>query len=349
LGVEGLVASFGQMLTTLDPGALADLLSERGRQFWSGFTGAYSRISALHLLAAVPFAAIAWKLHESPGPHFNLTAFIRFLFPRAVYCHPSARLDLKIFVVSFVVRPTRFLLFGLSLTAVTIALAGLLRDWFGTPDPVFSGGPVSIALLGILLLLLTDFSTYVTHRLSHEVKPLWAFHRVHHSAPVMTPLTLMRKHPVYDALGALIDIALLAPMKAAVIYFWPEDVGAGMAGITALGFAGFGLLAGNLRHSHIWLSFGPMLERVLISPAMHQIHHSKARRHWDRNYGEVFAVWDWMFGTLYVPRGRESLEFGVVDHPDPHPTWRRAMVEPFGYALRALSHELGTGGRSLTP
>jgi sterol desaturase/sphingolipid hydroxylase (fatty acid hydroxylase superfamily) len=104
-------------------------------------------------------------------------------------------------------------------------------------------------------------------------------------------------------------------------------------------FSIFHLLGANMRHSHIWLSFGPILERIIISPAQHQIHHSKAPRHWDRNYGEVFAIWDWLFGTLYLPgKEREIIEFGAVgDDTQAHPTLFAAYVQPFRDCARLLA------------
>jgi sterol desaturase/sphingolipid hydroxylase (fatty acid hydroxylase superfamily) len=66
-----------------------------------------------------------------------------------------------------------------------------------------------------------------------------------------------------------------------------------------------------LQHSHVWLSYGPILEHLLISPAQHQIHHSRLDAHHGRNFGTTLALWDWLFGTLYVIRGREDLSFGL--------------------------------------
>ena len=100
-------------------------------------------------------------------------------------------------------------------------------------------------------------------------------------------------------------------------------------------FGLFGFVGASLRHSHIWFSFG-RLNLLLVSPAMHQVHHSKAEEHWDRNYGEVFSIWDWMFGSLYLPQQREDLNFGLSGEHDPHPTVYRAMTEPFVFALRTL-------------
>lgn len=55
---------------------------------------------------------------------------------------------------------------------------------------------------------------------------------------------------------------------------------------------------------------------MLISPAMHQVHHSIEPRHFNRNYGQALAIWDWMFGTLYVIHEKEVVTFGLDDEAD---------------------------------
>ncbi|GAB5435666.1 MAG: hypothetical protein FalmKO_07910 [Falsiruegeria mediterranea] len=52
------------------------------------------------------------------------------------------------------------------------------------------------------------------------------------------------------------------------------------------------------------------MEFLLISPAQHQIHHSVARQHHDRNFGAALAVWDWMFGTLHLSE-KQELQFDL--------------------------------------
>jgi sterol desaturase/sphingolipid hydroxylase (fatty acid hydroxylase superfamily) len=59
-----------------------------------------------------------------------------------------------------------------------------------------------------------------------------------------------------------------------------------------------------------------VLGHVLVSPAHHQVHHSTARRHWDKNLGGIFALWDWLAGTLYVPRRDEIVAFGLGNGED---------------------------------
>ena len=99
----------------------------------------------------------------------------------------------------------------------------------------------------------------------------------------------------------------------------------------------FYLIGYNLRHSHIWLSYPRWLSYILISPAQHQIHHSIDEKHWDRNMGLIFAFWDWVFGTLYVPKGYEKLEYGVMrSEPNPFGSVVEIYLKPFAMAWRLV-------------
>jgi sterol desaturase/sphingolipid hydroxylase (fatty acid hydroxylase superfamily) len=69
-------------------------------------------------------------------------------------------------------------------------------------------------------------------------------------------------------------------------------------------------LLGVLQHSHFPISFGP-LERFIVSPLMHQVHHSTKPEHWNKNYGSRLSIWDWCIGTLVIlPKG-ERIQFGL--------------------------------------
>ncbi|MCC6140662.1 MAG: sterol desaturase family protein [Nitrospira sp.] len=82
--------------------------------------------------------------------------------------------------------------------------------------------------------------------------------------------------------------------------------------MAAGGFA-IALMGMHLRHLHIWLSYGRVFNRLFISPAHHQIHHSVDPRHWNKNFGSKLSIWDGLFGTHYQPRQPEVLRVGLLD------------------------------------
>jgi len=174
--------------------------------------------------------------------------------------------------------------------------------------------------------LASDFSVYLIHRLHHRWDLLWPIHALHHSAEVMTPVTLFRKHPLWNFTASLSAAALTGVFQALflfVFYGVPDyEVLLGTATFLAV----FNFFASNLRHSHVWLSWGKPLSYLFISPAMHQIHHDPTRM--NKNYGEIFALWDWAFGSLYIPRERESFAIGLGEDGNPHNTVLRAYWVP---------------------
>lgn len=295
----------------------------------------YARNGLLALLAGWIIGAFAFR-HYFGQENFSLRAYLAHAFPRRVYWSRSFALDVQIFLLGRLLEPARWIALVASVSATALALAAGLEGLLGKVD-LGPPGPVMTGLFAVVLLLAFDLGTYVTHRLSHQVPVLWAFHRLHHSAEELNPLTLERKHPVYTLLGMLIDCAVVAPLQAVVIWLFGSAASVTVLGLANLGFVAFAYCAASLRHTHIWLSYGPVLDRILVSPALHQIHHSSAVRHFDRNYGEVLAIWDWMFGSLYLPQGREDLTFGIGDEDvQPHTNLANAMLEPFAYAWKAL-------------
>jgi len=159
---------------------------------------------------------------------------------------------------------------------------------------------------------------------------------------VLTPLTAYRVHPVEETLGVVTSVLISGSFSGLVAYLFIEEP----TYLTILGAQAipttFYAAGHHLRHSHIWLSWGPWISRILISPAQHQIHHSIDPKHWNKNYGYIFAIWDWMFGSLYVPKEREDLKFGLDSKMEQiHPTAWAAYVVPFQDAWCLLSNRTG--------
>ena len=190
----------------------------------------------------------------------------------------------------------------------------------------------------LIMIVAMDFCKYWAHYIHHESRILWPFHALHHSAEVLTPLSANRNHPVFLLIRNLIYSFVLGGVQALAVFLLIGEIDLLTIGGANVGYFLFNILGANLRHSHVWLSYGPVLEHIFISPAQHQIHHSCDVKHHNKNYGEVFAIWDWMFGTLYVPNGEEKLTFGVADEhgqrlEQPHKTLRDALFKPFVESL----------------
>lgn len=233
----------------------------------------------------------------------------------------------------------------------------LLMKMGGTDfaPPPTSGSRILIATL--IIVVASDFCKYWAHRAHHEWKFLWPFHAVHHSADVLTPLTVQRVHPVEPLICNALITLVVGLVQGIVLYAVLGQLSiATIAGANAIYFI-FNAAGANFHHSHIWISYGRVLEHILISPAQHQVHHSVATKHHDKNYGSIFAIWDWMFGTLYVPEKVEDLTFGCSDGTgkpmaQPYPTLRRALIAPFiesGQAIRRTLSKPTQSTREVMP
>ena len=284
-------------------------------------------LSPLYIAATVLIVWVVWRMRKSDE------SFLRFMLPKELYVHPSTWVDVKVALFNTLFTATGVFSVLWVAPSVTVFVTEQLAVWTGA-GPVEETGLWRGIAAAVLLFLTQDFCRYWNHYLHHETRVLWPFHAVHHSAEVLTPITFLRAHPVYSALQQLLMSVVIGLVVALILFGIVGQIEAWVYYAGTLAFNVYVFFAGHLRHSHIWLSYGPVLEHILISPAQHQVHHSSDPKHHDKNYGEVFAIWDWMFGTLYVPEGRETLTFGIADREgvlieQPHPTLRDALFGPF--------------------
>lgn len=185
-------------------------------------------------------------------------------------------------------------------------------------------------------LIIADIGSYWGHRLSHEIRFLWRFHAIHHSAEHIDFLVNGRAHPidmVVTRMSGLVPLYILGLGSA------------GLAGsmlpivITLIGtFLGFFL------HANVRWRFGP-LEWLVATPAFHHWHHSRAD-HIDHNYAATFPWVDRMFGTFYLP-GHFPADYGSQT---PMPTTLTGqllspMESPVVVALRIKKESEGLQAR----
>jgi sterol desaturase/sphingolipid hydroxylase (fatty acid hydroxylase superfamily) len=229
----------------------------------------------------------------------------------------------------------------LSYQFLTNGLIDLLVAAFGQPSKTELPEWLARSIVTLMLFLAYEFGYWTNHYLSHRISFLWEFHKVHHSATVLTPLTVFRVHPVYMWIFLNILAAAAAIANGLANYLFGNTAYQYAISDTNIILIVFIHAWGHLQHSQVWISFTGAAGRLLLSPAHHQVHHSSDPVHFNRNFGSVLAVWDWMFGTLYVPnQEREPLSFGVEpDRPHAH-TIHGELLAPFYHAGVRLTSAL---------
>lgn len=294
------------------------------------------RIYWVYLVTALLLALASFRDLRAEGGERR--GFLRWVFDRDVWLHPSAKVDYAFFFVDA-------LLIAL---LVLPWLGGSAAGWVlgrdvatalvprGAADGLLPGWALAL-LLTLAFVVAMDLALFLVHWAQHRVPLLWEFHKVHHSAEVLTPITVYRMHPLDNLLNMTFTGLFTGAVLGASAWALPDDARlVTVAGLDVLTFL-FYVVGYNLRHSHVWLDWGPALSHVLVSPAQHQIHHSVDPRHWDKNMGFMLAVWDWLFGTLYVPRTREPLVFGLgSDETKEFSTVGALYLRPVRGALSAL-------------
>lgn len=314
----------------------------------SGLFDLSGRVGVVFLLLSYAVAYALFRFRKQRGLT-EAPSFWQFIGGSRVNFHRSALLDYRYYLVR-----------GILNVALLLPIVGLVDPYilrsgdyiafftqlWGARPQVGTNFGLSL-LYGLGVFLVSDFKNYWVHRAFHS-RWLWAFHKVHHSAAVLTPITASRVHFVEKLAAKLSGTLLLGAYAGAFWYVCGGQISAyTLFGVTWLIFI-FDVLATNLRHSHIWLSFGPMIEHVVNSPAQHQIHHSDAPRHFNKNFGINLSLWDWLFGTLYVTRSTpEPIHFGAGEHDDArYSSLWSLIVTPFVETVRKVrSQKAWASGR----
>lgn len=192
------------------------------------------------------------------------------------------------FAVLIVLVPV-FLLLGLKLERATI-MAGygpllLLPRW----------------AQAVTLLVVGDLIGYWSHRWFHG-RGLWKFHAVHHSSKELDWLSASRLHPVNE-MGSRV----LQAVPFALLGFSPTVLAA---------YAPLLTFYAIFVHANVSWDFGP-LRYLIATPIFHRWHHTCEDEAMDKNFAGMFPIWDLLFGTFYLPKGKVPTKFGVHDDSVP--------------------------------
>ncbi len=181
--------------------------------------------------------------------------------------------------------------FTLTTIIVNFSLAFLLlnsADWviannFGLLNWFDSIPFVIHVLLGILLLDL--IGAYLPHYIQHKIKFLWKIHLVHHSDHNVDTTTANRHHPFESVIRFIFTLIGVIVLGTSI-------------GIVFL-YQSISLVLSQFNHANIKLpsSIDKILSYIIVSPNMHKVHHHYVMPYTDSNYGNIFSVWDRLFGT----------------------------------------------------
>ncbi|MCP2026144.1 sterol desaturase/sphingolipid hydroxylase (fatty acid hydroxylase superfamily) [Flavobacterium sp. HSC-32F16] len=151
------------------------------------------------------------------------------------------------------------------------------------------------------LLLLDLIGAYLVHLVEHKIKFLWRFHLIHHTDTWIDTTTANRHHPgesiirfAFTTLGVFI---VGSPMWMVFLY------------------QSLSVIASQFNHANISLpnKLDVFLSYFIVSPNMHKVHHHYILPYTDSNYGNIFSVWDRLFGT-FTTLPKDQLIYGVDTH-----------------------------------
>jgi len=164
----------------------------------------------------------------------------------------------------------------------------------------------------VVPLFLHDLWYYWSHRLAHKVPVLWAFHKIHHSDERMNTATWARDHFLQAGWNAFFSVFTLGLIV---------DLDLREAGKAALYSTLFLSALSMFYHSAIRVQL-PWLDRILVTPQVHRIHHSIGPEHYNKNFADGLPIFDILFGTYYRPAKDEFPATGLGPaYPAPRSIW----------------------------
>ena len=159
-------------------------------------------------------------------------------------------------------------------------------------------------LHAVLAILVLDVWTYAWHRMNHRVPFLWRFHRVHHSDAQMDVTTASRFHIGEIVLSSALRIPLILAL-----------------GVTAWELVLYETLmfaVVQFHHANIALParVEVVVNKVIVTPAMHKVHHSRWQPETDSNYSAMLSVWDRLFRSFRRREALHEVELGLAEFDD---------------------------------
>ncbi|SMD38866.1 Sterol desaturase/sphingolipid hydroxylase, fatty acid hydroxylase superfamily [Reichenbachiella faecimaris] len=170
----------------------------------------------------------------------------------------------------------------------------------------------------LLLFVVKDFIEWTIHRLLHWSPWLWEFHKVHHSVKQMGFAAHLRYHWMENVVYKSLEYIPLALIGFSLSDFFLVHAVA--------------IAIGHWNHANFNVNIGP-LKYIFNNPAMHIWHHAKdlpGDRKFGVNFGLSLSVWDYLFGTNYIPKDGKDIELGFPNDENFPSDFVRQNLKGFG-------------------
>jgi sterol desaturase/sphingolipid hydroxylase (fatty acid hydroxylase superfamily) len=281
------------------------------------------RVYVLYLLSSF---ALAFYVYRKSKSNYS---FLKYIFNRKIWASTSAYIDYFFFFFNSIIKLVfigPYLILGLY---ISFYVSDYMTMYLGVFSPSLSAGH-TIILYTIALTLFQDFFSYLVHLAFHKNRFLWEFHKIHHSAKVLNPITQYRIHPGELLINNTKGILVFGVITGLFDYLSNFQVHTfDFIGVNILSFV-FLFWGSNLRHSHVKLSYFSPIENIFISPSQHQIHHSTNPIHYNKNMGAKLALWDFIFGTLVHSKKTHKITFGLGKEEDQnYNSFLKNLYRPF--------------------
>lgn len=169
-----------------------------------------------------------------------------------------------------------------------------------------------------IFFIISDFVQWGVHNLLHRIPFLWKFHKVHHSVKEMGFAAHLRYH-----FGETLLYNSFKYITLSMLFGFQLEL--------AFIVHAIAITIGHLNHANLGWDYGP-LKYILNNPKMHIWHHSKAlpeSHPKGMNFGISLSIWDYLFGTNYIPYEGRDIELGFEDDEGYAPGFFQQIIDPF--------------------
>jgi sterol desaturase/sphingolipid hydroxylase (fatty acid hydroxylase superfamily) len=192
-------------------------------------------------------------------------------------------------------------------------------------------GSMPVALQIVTVALLSDFLSWVAHVVRHKSSFVWEFHKIHHAQEELNYFSTARIHPIDE-------------MTIMVVRFLPFAMLDANIAVPAFAiWRSFARVYAMYTHSNVRTNMGP-LKYILVTPQSHRVHHSSLPEHRDKNFANIFSIWDFIFGTQVLDFETYP-DTGVEDKKVPRPERQPSLLGLLGtfgrmfvYPFRSLTN-----------